>query len=97
MRSVQSNRAYELSVGEARGSIIWHRICFHRTRQTIIQTARLSEAQQIDVIKKTETSGMPLNDLHILEGDPFTLLRNIGTRSGFIKGRRCRAMQMKTK
>jgi ATP-dependent exoDNAse (exonuclease V) alpha subunit len=56
-----------------------------------------SEAQQIDVIKMIETSDLPPNDMHILEGDPFTLLRNIGTRSGFIKGRRCRAMQMKNR
>jgi hypothetical protein len=45
----------------------------------------LSEAQQIDVIKKIETPGLPPNNIHILEGDPFIVLRNIGTRSGFIK------------
>jgi ATP-dependent exoDNAse (exonuclease V) alpha subunit len=53
----------------------------------------LSEAQQINVIKKIEIPDLPPNDIHILEGDPLTLLRNIGTRSGFIKGRHCRAVQ----
>jgi hypothetical protein len=46
----------------------------------------LSEAQQIDVINKIETPDLPLNDMHISEGDPFTLLRNIGAGFGFIKG-----------
>jgi hypothetical protein len=55
----------------------------------------LSKAQQIDIIKKIETPDLPLNNIHILEGDPFTLLRNIGTWSGFIKGRRGHAIQMK--
>jgi hypothetical protein len=77
------------------GSAIRHRICFHRARQTIIQLPGLSEAQQLDIIKKIATPDLPLNDVYILEGDPFTLLRNIGTRSGFIKGRRCLAIQMK--
>jgi hypothetical protein len=57
----------------------------------------LSEAQQIYVIKKIETSDLPLNDIHILEEAPFALLINIGTRSGFIKGRRCRAIQLKNR
>jgi hypothetical protein len=57
----------------------------------------LSEAQQIDVIKEIETPDLPLNDIHILEGDPFTLLRNIGTRSEFIKGRRSPVIQMKNR
>jgi hypothetical protein len=79
------------------GSVIRHRICFHRSRQTITHCPGLSEAQQIDVIKKIETSDLPLNDIHILEGDPFTLLRNIGIRSEFIKGRRLRAIQMRNR
>jgi hypothetical protein len=57
----------------------------------------LSEAQQIDVIKKIEKLDLPPDDIYILEGNPFTLLRNIGTRSGFIKDRRCRAIQMKNR
>jgi hypothetical protein len=56
----------------------------------------LSEAQQIDVIKKIETPDLRRNDLHILEGDPLTLFKNIGTRSEFTKGRRCDAIQMRT-
>jgi hypothetical protein len=55
------------------------------------------EAQQIDIIKKIETPDLPPNDIRFLEGDAFILLRNIGTRSGFIKGRRCRAMRMKNR
>jgi hypothetical protein len=57
----------------------------------------LSEAQQIDIIKKIETPDLPPNDTHIMEGNPFILLRNIGTRLGFIKGRRCHAIQMKNR
>jgi hypothetical protein len=56
----------------------------------------LSEVQQINAIKKIETPDLPPNDTHILEGDPFTLLRNIRTRSGFIKGQHCHAIQMRT-
>jgi hypothetical protein len=55
----------------------------------------LSEVQQIDVIKKIKTPYLPPNDMHILAGDPFTLLRNSGTRPEFIKGRRCSVIQMK--
>jgi hypothetical protein len=28
----------------------------------------LSEAQQVDILKKIETSALPPNDIHILEG-----------------------------
>jgi hypothetical protein len=35
-------------------------------------------------------------DVHILEGDPFTLLRNISAQFGLIKGGHCCAIQMKT-
>jgi hypothetical protein len=52
----------------------------------------LSEAQQINPIKEIETPCLPLKDIHILEGDPSTLLKNIRTRSGFIKGWRRRAI-----
>jgi hypothetical protein len=54
----------------------------------------LSGAQQIDVIKKTETPDLPLHETHILEGNPFILLRNNGTWSGFIKGGCGRGIQM---
>jgi hypothetical protein len=57
----------------------------------------LSEAQQIYVIKKIEPLDLPPNDIHILEGDLFTLLRNVGTRCGFVKDRRCHAIQMKNR
>jgi hypothetical protein len=56
----------------------------------------LFEAQQIDVIEKIVTPDLRLNDIHILEADLFTLLINIGTRSGFINDRRRRAIQIKT-
>jgi hypothetical protein len=48
------------------------------------------------VTKKTETLDLPPNDIHFVEGDPFILLRNIGTRPGFTKGRGWRAIQIKT-
>jgi hypothetical protein len=57
----------------------------------------LFEVQQIDVIKKIETADLPLNDIYILEEASFTLFRNIGIRSGGIKGRRSRAIRMKNR
>jgi hypothetical protein len=54
-----------------------------------------AEAQQIDFIEKIDTPDLPPNQIHILEGDPFILLRNMDTRSGLAKGRRCRAVEMK--
>jgi hypothetical protein len=55
----------------------------------------LSEAQQIDFIEKIDTLDLPSNDMPILEGDPFVLIRNIDTRSGLVKVRCCCAMQIK--
>jgi hypothetical protein len=57
----------------------------------------LSESQQIDFIERIDSPDLPPNDIHILEGDPFILLRNIDTRSGLAKGRRCRAGQMRNR
>jgi hypothetical protein len=56
----------------------------------------LSEAQRIDFIEKIHTRDLPSNDIPILEGDPFVVIRNIDTRSGLLKVRRCRAIQIKT-
>jgi hypothetical protein len=56
----------------------------------------LSEAQQIDFIEKIDTPDLPSNDIPVLEGDPFVLMKNIDARSGLVKGRRCRAIQIKT-
>jgi hypothetical protein len=57
----------------------------------------LSESQQIDFIQRIDIPDLPPNELHILEGDPFMLLRNIDTRSGLAKGRRCRARQIRNR
>jgi hypothetical protein len=56
----------------------------------------LSEAQQIDFIEKTDTPDLPPNDIHILQGDQFILLRDTDTRSGLVKDRRCRTIEIKT-
>jgi hypothetical protein len=55
----------------------------------------LSKAQQIDFIEKIDTSELPSNDISISEGDSFILIGNIDTRSGLVKGRHCRAIQIK--
>jgi hypothetical protein len=57
----------------------------------------LSEAQQMDFIEKIDTHDRPSNDIALLEEDPFVLIRNIDTRSGLVKGRRCRAIQIKNR
>jgi hypothetical protein len=44
----------------------------------------LSEAQQIDFIKKIDTPDLPSNNINVLEGDPFVLIINIDTRSGLV-------------
>jgi hypothetical protein len=49
---------------------------------------RLDEAHQIDFIERIDTPDLPLHILHFYEGDPYTLLRNISTLSGVVKGRR---------
>jgi hypothetical protein len=56
-----------------------------------------SESQQIDSIERIDTLDLPQNDIRILEGDPFILLRNIDTRDGLAKGRRCRVIQMRNR
>jgi hypothetical protein len=55
----------------------------------------LSEAQQIEFVERIDTVDLPPNNIHILEGALFILLRNIDTWSGLAKRRRCRAIQMK--
>jgi hypothetical protein len=57
----------------------------------------LSEAQQVDFIERIDTPDLPPNDIELLKGDPFILLRNIDTRSGLAKGRRCHAMEMRNR
>jgi hypothetical protein len=57
----------------------------------------LSEAQQIDFIEKFDTLDLPSKDIRILEGDPFVLIINIDTRSGLVKNRRCRVIQIKNR
>jgi hypothetical protein len=57
----------------------------------------LSGAQHIDFIEKIDTPALPSNDVPILEEDPFVLIRNIDTRSGLVKGRRCHAIQIKNR
>jgi hypothetical protein len=57
----------------------------------------LSESQQIDFIERIDGPDLPPNDIYILEGDPFILLRNIDTRSGLARGRYCHAVQMRNR
>jgi hypothetical protein len=38
-----------------------------------------SEDRQINFIEKIDTTDLPPNDIHLLEGDPFILIRNIDT------------------
>jgi hypothetical protein len=57
----------------------------------------LFESQQINFIKKIDTSDLPPNEIDILEGNPYILLRNMDTRSGLAKGRRCRAVQLRNR
>jgi hypothetical protein len=49
----------------------------------------LDEGHQIDFIETIETPDLPPHVLHFYEGDACTLLRNISTVSGLVKGRRC--------
>jgi DNA polymerase III delta prime subunit len=56
-----------------------------------------SESQQLDSIERIDTPELPPNDLRILDGDPFVLLRNIETYSGLGKGRRCHVVQMRNR
>jgi hypothetical protein len=57
----------------------------------------LFEAQQIDFIKKIDTPDLASNYIPILEGNPFVLIRNTHIRSGLVKGKRCREIQIKNR
>jgi hypothetical protein len=57
----------------------------------------LSEAQQINFIESIDAPDLPPNEIHILEGDRFILLRTIDARSGLAKGRRCRALELRNR
>jgi hypothetical protein len=57
----------------------------------------LSDSQQIDFIEKIDTPDLPPNEIHILEGDPYILPRNIDTWSGLAKGRRRPAVQLRNR
>jgi hypothetical protein len=52
---------------------------FTRLIKPLFNFPGLSEVQQIDFIEKIDTPDLPSNDIPILEGDPFVLIRNIDT------------------
>jgi hypothetical protein len=70
---------------------------FTQLIKPVLNCPGLFESQQIDFIKKIDSPDLPPNDILILEGNPFISLRNIDTRSGLVKGRLCRALQMKNR
>jgi hypothetical protein len=55
------------------------------------ESPSLSEARQIQFIEKIDSPDLPPNEMRIFQGDSFILLRNIDTRYGLAKDRRCRA------
>jgi hypothetical protein len=57
----------------------------------------LSEAQQLEFIEMIDTFDLPPDDIHTFEGDRFIFLLNNDTRPGLAKGKRCRALQMKSR
>jgi hypothetical protein len=57
----------------------------------------LSESQQIDSIKRIDTTDVPPNEMHSLVKDPYILLRNMGTRSGLAESRRCSAVELRNR
>jgi hypothetical protein len=54
----------------------------------------ITHSHQIDVVETIGSPELPPHKMLILEGDPFILLRNIDTRAGLAKGRRCNAIDM---
>jgi hypothetical protein len=65
--------------------------------QPLANCPGLSESQQLDFIESIDTPALPPTNIHILDGDPFILLRNIGTGSNLAKERRCCVIQMKNR
>jgi hypothetical protein len=57
----------------------------------------LAESQQIDFIERIDTRDLPPNEIRILEGDPYILLRNMDSRFRLAKARRCRAVQLRNR
>jgi hypothetical protein len=53
----------------------------------------LNETYQIDFLEQIQTPDLSLHILHFSECGPCLLLRNIGTLSGLVKGRRCWAVE----
>jgi hypothetical protein len=49
----------------------------------------LSECHQTEFIETTDTPDPRPHILNLYEGDPYIILRNISTLSGFVKGGRC--------
>jgi hypothetical protein len=47
-----------------------------------------------DYIEDVDLPDLPPSQLELLEGDDLMLLRNIKTRAGLAKGKRCRAQEM---
>jgi hypothetical protein len=54
----------------------------------------LSLQHQMDYIEDVDLPDLPPSQLELLEGDALMLLRNINTRAGLAKGKRCRAQDM---
>jgi hypothetical protein len=50
--------------------------------------------QQMDYIEDVDLPDLPPSQLELLEGDALMLLRNINTRAGLAKGKRCRTRDM---
>jgi hypothetical protein len=55
----------------------------------------LSEPQQNEFVERMDIPDLPPSMLEIVQGNPFILLRNIDTRAGLAKGRRCTAVDMR--
>jgi hypothetical protein len=55
----------------------------------------LSACQQVDFIERFDTPDLPVHRLVLFAGDALVLLRNLDTRVGLAKGRRCSVKQLR--
>jgi hypothetical protein len=79
------------------GSVIRHHICFHPIHQTIIQLPRIAWSSVNRFHQEDWYIWLAFKQYTYLEGDLFVMSINIDTRSGLVKNRPCRVIQIKNR
>jgi hypothetical protein len=68
-----------------------------RIESQFTNVRHLPRSLQVDFADNVEDPDLPPHVLNIFHGDPFVLLRNIDTRTGLAKGRRCTVVDLRNR